>query len=101
MSATDVEKHVKVYITVFVALMILTTVTVGISYLDLSIPMGIVLGLFVAMLKGSLVLAYFMHFIAEKKLILYLFLLTMTLFVLMILLSSFSEGMRLETYYVP
>ena len=39
MSESDVEhvrQHIKVYVTVFVALAVLTVVTVGISYLDLA-----------------------------------------------------------------
>ena len=67
--AVDIDKHVRVYITVFVALMVLTIVTVAISYLDLSVPMAVTVALLVATIKGSLVACYFMHLISEKKLI--------------------------------
>ena len=67
--AADIDKHVRVYITVFVALMALTLVTVAVSYLDLSTPMAIAVALFIAVIKGSLVACYFMHLISEKKLI--------------------------------
>ena len=67
--AADIDRHVRVYITVFVALMALTLITVAISYLHLSTPMAIAVALLVATIKGSLVACYFMHLIAEKKLI--------------------------------
>src|SRR5918993_5004655 len=67
--AADIDKHVRVYITVFVALMALTIVTVAVSYLDLSTPMAIAVALFIAIIKGSLVACYFMHLISEKRLI--------------------------------
>ncbi len=65
----DIDKHVRVYITVFVALMVLTIITVAISYLDLSMPVAVAVALLVATIKGSLVACYFMHLISEKKLI--------------------------------
>ena len=68
-SAADIDRHVRVYITVFVALMVLTIVTVAISYLHLPLPIAVTVALFVATVKGTLVGAYFMHLISEKKLI--------------------------------
>ena len=67
--AADIDRHVRVYITVFVALMALTIVTVAISYLHLPPKMAITVALFVATIKGSLVACYFMHLISEKRLI--------------------------------
>ena len=67
--AADIDKHVRIYITVFVALMALTLVTVAVSYLHLSTPMAITLALFIATIKGTLVACYFMHLISERKLI--------------------------------
>ncbi len=67
--AADIDRHVRVYITVFVALMALTIVTVAVSYLHLPPAMAITVALFVATIKGSLVACYFMHLISEKRLI--------------------------------
>ena len=67
--AVDIDRHVRVYITVFVALMVLTIVTVAISRLHLSVPIAVTVALLVAIIKGSLVACYFMHLISEKKLI--------------------------------
>jgi cytochrome c oxidase subunit 4 len=67
--AADIDKHVRTYIIVFMALMALTLVTVAISYLHLSVPKAVTVALLVATVKGSLVACYFMHLISEKKLI--------------------------------
>lgn len=67
--AADIDRHARIYVTVFVALMVLTIVTVAISYLDLSVPMAVTVALLVATVKGTLVACYFMHLVAEKKLI--------------------------------
>ena len=68
-TAADIDRHVRVYITVFVALMALTLITVAISYLHLPLPMAVTVALLVATVKGTLVACYFMHLISEKKLI--------------------------------
>ena len=39
--AVDIDKHVRIYITVFVALMVLTIITVAISRVHLPIPMAV------------------------------------------------------------
>ena len=67
--AVDIDKHVRVYITVFVALMALTIVTVAVSRYHLPVPIAVTVALLVATIKGALVACYFMHLISEKKLI--------------------------------
>ena len=67
--AVDIDKQVRIYITVFVSLMALTIITVAIARLDLPIHIAVTVALFVAIIKGSRVACYFMHLIAEKKLI--------------------------------
>ena len=64
-----IHKHIRVYITIFAALMALTVVTVTASYLHLSLGQSIALALFIATVKGSLVACFFMHLISEKKVI--------------------------------
>jgi len=68
-TAADIDRHVRVYITVFVSLMALTLITVAISYLHLPLPIAITVALLVATVTGSLVACNFMHLISEKKLI--------------------------------
>jgi cytochrome c oxidase subunit IV len=80
----DIDKHVKTYMMVFVALMVLTVVTVAVSYLDLSTAGTIVLALVIATVKGSLVACYFMHLISEKKLIYTVLIFTVIFFLAML-----------------
>lgn len=68
-SIEEINKHVRVYIVVFVTLAFLTVVTVGVSYLHLPIVPAIILALLIASIKATLVALYFMHLITEKKLI--------------------------------
>jgi len=61
--------NVALYVKVFAALMVLTMVTVIISKVHLPRPQAIGLGIFVALVKASLVGALFMHLWGENKLI--------------------------------
>jgi cytochrome c oxidase subunit IV len=90
--AADIDKQVKVYITVFVALMALTLITVAVSYLDLSTPMAVAVALFVATIKGSLVACYFMHLISEKKLIYAVLAITVIKFIALLALPAVTHG---------
>jgi cytochrome c oxidase subunit IV len=89
-TAADIDRHVKVYITVFVALMVLTIVTVAISRLHLPVHIAVTVALFVAIVKGSLVACYFMHLISEKKLIYAVLALTATFFIALLALPALT-----------
>ena len=82
----NVRKSVKVYITVFVALMALTIITVAISTLHLAVGEAIAVALFIATIKAGLVASYFMHLISEKKLIYAALTLTAIFFLALMLL---------------
>lgn len=88
--AADIDRHVRIYITVFVALMVLTIVTVAVSRLHLSVPVAVTLALVVATVKGSLVACYFMHLLSERKLIYAVLALTVVFFAVLIALPIFS-----------
>jgi cytochrome c oxidase subunit IV len=88
--AADIDRHVRVYITVFVALMALTIITVAISYLHLPLVMAVTAALLVATIKGSLVACYFMHLISEKKLIYAVLALTAVFFVALLVLPALT-----------
>jgi cytochrome c oxidase subunit 4 len=81
--AVDIDKHVRIYISVFVALMVLTVVTVAVSRFHLPVPMAVTVALIVAIIKGSLVACYFMHLISEKKLIYAVLALTAAFFIVL------------------
>ncbi|MEK6675262.1 MAG: cytochrome C oxidase subunit IV family protein [Planctomycetota bacterium] len=62
----DVSKHVKAYIGVFVALAVLTVVTVLASYIQVSMGLHITIALVIATIKASFVAAIFMHLKWER-----------------------------------
>jgi len=84
--AADIDRHVRIYITVFVALMALTIITVAISRVHLPLPIAVTVALLVATIKGALVACYFMHLISEKKLIYAVLALTAVFFVALLAL---------------
>ncbi len=90
--AAEIDRHVRVYITVFVALMALTIITVAVSYLHLPVPIAVTVALLVATVKGSLVACYFMHLISEKKLIYAVLVLTAVFFAALLALPAVTHS---------
>jgi len=86
----EIKRHVKIYISVFVALAFLTIVTVAVSYLDLALGQAITVALAIATLKGSLVALFFMHLISEKQIIFSVLLLTMIFFGVLLFIPVFT-----------
>ena len=90
--SADIDRHVRIYITVFVALMVLTIVTVTVSRFHLPVPIAVTVALLVAIIKGSLVACYFMHLISEKKLIYAVMLLTVVFFAVLLALPVLTHN---------
>ena len=90
--AVDIDKHVRVYITVFVALMVLTIITVAVSRVHLALPLAVTVALFVATVKGALVAGYFMHLVSEKKLIYAVLALTVVFFAVLLALPVITHS---------
>ena len=88
----DIDRHVRIYVTVFVALMALTIITVAVSYLHLPLPIAVAVALLVATIKGSLVACYFMHLISEKKLIYAVLVLTVVFFAALLALPAITHN---------
>jgi cytochrome c oxidase subunit 4 len=84
--AVDIDKQVRIYITVFVALLALTIITVAISRYHLPVHLAVTVALIVATIKGSLVACYFMHLISERKLIYAVLGLTVVFFIALLVL---------------
>ena len=82
----EVKKHVRVYITVFIALMALTLITVAVSTLHLNVVAAVTVALVIATVKASLVAGYFMHLIYEKKVIYAALILTAVFFIALMFL---------------
>ena len=89
--AVDIDKHVKQYIAVFVALMALTIITVAISRLHLPVAEAVTIAMIVALVKGSLVALVFMHLISEKKLIYAVLGLTVAFFIVLLFLPVLTH----------
>ena len=65
----DIDHHVRTYMYVFGALMVLTIITVAVANLHLSVGLAVALALFIAAIKGTLVACFFMHLISERRMI--------------------------------
>ena len=75
-SAHDINKSIRKYVLVFVALLVGTVITVAVSRPTVAHALGInstwltiTVALFIASVKAFLVAGYFMHLISEKKMI--------------------------------
>lgn len=89
-SPEEFKKHLSRYYVVFVALLCLTAITVGVSYLRLPRPAAITVALVIATIKAGLVAAVFMHLISEKKVIFAVLAITGLFFALVLLLPSLT-----------
>jgi cytochrome c oxidase subunit 4 len=98
----DISKHVKVYVAVFVALLLGTILTVSMYYCHFdSMAVTISVALFIATVKASLVAGFFMHLISEKKAIYAILMATVFFFAGMMYLTVWSRGeMPKGTSYV-
>jgi cytochrome c oxidase subunit 4 len=90
--AAYIDRQVRIYITVFVALMALTIITVAISRFHPPVRIAVTIALLVATIKGSLVACYFMHLISEKKLIYAVLALTAVFFAALLALPAVTHN---------
>lgn len=81
----------RTYPAVFAALLLLTVVTVLVSYVDLGL-LNVVVALLIASVKASLVALFFMHLKGESRLV-WGFALVPILFLALILLGTLSDTM--------
>ena len=92
----DIDKHVRQYMMVFGALVILTIVTVAVSYIHLPTGPGVAVALLIATFKGSLVATVFMHLSAEKKLIYVVMAFAVVFFFFELLIPLITESNNLH-----
>lgn len=88
--AAEVKKSVRTYVTVFVALMILTMITVAASSLEVGVGLGVAIALCIAIAKGSMVAAVFMHLSHEKQWIYGSLILTVVFFLALMFIPVFT-----------
>lgn len=81
----DLKHHIKIYRNVFIALLFLTALTVGVTYIEFSsFGLGLFVGLLIASIKGYLVASQFMHLNDEKPFIYGTLIFTVIFFVVLI-----------------
>jgi cytochrome c oxidase subunit 4 len=86
-SPEHIAAETRVYIMVFIALGVLTAMTVGVVYwFHVPERYAIAVALTIATIKGFLVAGFFMHLMSEKRLIYSVLALTVVFFIVLILL---------------
>ncbi|MBX7156799.1 MAG: cytochrome C oxidase subunit IV family protein [Verrucomicrobiae bacterium] len=88
--AVAIKNHLKFYVGIFAALLVLTVITVVVSYIHLGTAGNITLALVIATLKASLVAAFFMHLSSEKTTIYRLMISALFFFLVLVFLSIFA-----------
>ena len=78
-----------IYVVVCVGLILLTVLTVAVSYVNLGV-MNVVVALLIASVKASLVALYFMHLRSESRLV-WGFALTPIFFLVLIVAGTLSD----------
>jgi cytochrome c oxidase subunit 4 len=100
--STEHKEHIlplKVYLGVAAALLVLTAITVGVSYIDLG-PLNVLVAIGVATIKVSLVALFFMHLLYDKKINLFAFLIGVAFVAVFIILTMFDTMRRADIYEI-
>ena len=100
-SAAEIDQHVRTYIMVFATLLVLTMITVAVSYLHLEVHEAIAVALLIATIKASLVALFFMHLVSERQLILLILALTGAFAVVLLLLPVITNHDHITTSNMP
>jgi cytochrome c oxidase subunit 4 len=80
----DVQKQVRGYLMVGLALLVFTAITVAANRFHFVVPIAISVALVIAAMKGSMVAAVFMHLSHEKRWIYGALLLTAVFFIVLL-----------------
>ena len=97
----EIDKHVRTYIIVFATLLVLTFITVAVSYLHLSVGPAVAVALVVASFKASLVALFFMHLISERQVILMIMALTVGFAAVLLLLPFVTNLDHITSSNMP
>ncbi|MEI6883109.1 MAG: cytochrome C oxidase subunit IV family protein [Bacteroidota bacterium] len=93
---TTTETHItdyRVYGWVLLALLILTTITITVTWIDLS-ALTVLVALVIASVKSFIVLRYFMHLKFESKLFTVFVVMVLSIYILVIGLTFFDYVLR-------
>jgi cytochrome c oxidase subunit IV len=88
----ELASQVRGYVMVFGTLLVLTLITVGVSYLDLPEVETVIVALSIATVKASLVAMFFMHLKGERPMVMWPLALTAFLFVGLLASVLYSEA---------
>ena len=103
MNQSNIEdRHIiplRVYLGVGAALLVLTVVTVIVAQIQLG-GFNVVAALFIAAVKASLVILYFMHLRYDKKIYLIIFLIAILFLSVFIIFTMFDTMTRGEFYEI-
>lgn len=90
--AGDIQKHVRIYIAVFIALAVLTVLTVYAASWKVAVVGHLLIAMTIAVVKGSLVASFFMHLIYDRRFAIYgLLILSAVFFVVLMLLPVLTS----------
>ena len=96
-----VKKSVRTYLTIGAALLVFTAITVAANQLHLAVPLAITVALIIAITKGSMVAAVFMHLSDERKWIYGALLLTVVFFAVLMCVPLFTTMDNIGTPIQP
>jgi cytochrome c oxidase subunit 4 len=86
----SVRKAVRLYLTIGVALLVFTAITVAANRFHLVVPIAITVALIIATIKGSMVASVFMHLSSERRWIYGALLLTVFFFIVLMCVPLFT-----------
>jgi caa(3)-type oxidase subunit IV len=92
---------IRKYIFIGAALLVFTGITVAANQLHLAVPLAITVALIIAIMKGSMVAAVFMHLSDEKKWIYGTLILTVAFFIVLMAVPFFTVADTIGTPIHP
>ena len=88
---------VKIYVTIAMLLIVLTSITVFVSFIDLG-PYNVTVALAIAAIKALLVAFFFMHLFYDNKIYLIIFSMALLFLTIFLTLTMFDTTMRGSIY---
>ena len=91
------HKAIRKYLAVGALLLVFTVITVAVNRVHLAVPLAITVALIIAIMKGSMVAAIFMHLSDEKKWIYGSLVLTVVFFIVLMMLPKLTVSDTIGT----
>jgi cytochrome c oxidase subunit IV len=91
MDLEKTQKTIRLYLTIGVALLVFTVITVAVNQVHLAVPAAITVALIIATMKGSMVASVFMHLSHERKWIYGALVLTVLFFIVLMSVPLFTQ----------